>query len=325
MKNTIGITMGDPRGVGPEIVAKAWGRLNERERSHLVIYGDRMALQTAAENAKVEFDHKRIITTSSTTPPIQKIEEAEAARLAISAIDAALADVASGKLAGIVTAPVSKRRIQLVSPGFMGHTEYLSKAARVRDTVMMFASADSLVSDEGEAPMKQLCFSLVTMHLPIRDVAAAIKTERVLTTIRQTHLAMDKHFACPYPRIAVMSLNPHGGEGGVLGTEEKTAIKPAIERAIKEGINCIGPMPADSLFQNLEDFDYDAVVAMYHDQGLLPVKLICKKKSVNITLGLPYIRTSPAHGTAEDIAWMGTADETSMLCAIRLARKLVGW
>ena len=110
-----------------------------------------------------------------------------------------------------------------------------------------------------------------------------------------------------------------------MGSEERSAISPAISRALKEGINCVGPVPADSLFQNLADFDYDAVVAMYHDQGLLPVKLLFQRRSVNVTLGLPYVRTSPSHGTAEDIAWLGTADETGMISAIRLTRKLVGW
>lgn len=329
MKNLIGITMGDPKGIGPEIIAKAWRHLDGQERDQLILYGDHTALAAAAELANVAFDHKHLVTTSATHPPIQKIDDAEAARLAISALDAAIDDTASGRLVGLVTAPVSKRRLQLKKPGFLGHTEYLAKAAHVRDAVMMFASSEPLSVEQGgvskATPIRNFCVSLVTMHLPIKEVPAAITTERVLTTIRKTAKALDQYFACPDGRIAVTALNPHAGEGGSLGHEEKSAIAPAIARALKEGINCVGPLPADGLFRKLEDFDADAVVAMYHDQGLLPAKLLFQSRCVNITLGLPYIRTSPSHGTADDIAWLGTADEASMLAAIRLTRRLVGW
>ena len=325
MKNLIGITMGDPKGVGPEVVARAWAKLSERERAQLVIYGDHAALTAAAELAGTFFDHKHLVTTSSTTPPIQQVDDAEAARLAVSALDAAIADAGSGRITAIVTAPVNKRRMALAAPGFTGHTEYLAGAARVKDAVMMFAPPGDAAPGAGSTPPKQLCISLVTMHLAVRDVPAANTTERVLTAIRQTALALDRHFACPDARIAVMALNPHAGEHGTLGAEEKSAIAPAVAAALKEGINCAGPLPADSLFRKLADFDYDAVVAMYHDQGVLPMKLLFQDRSVNVTLGLPWIRTSPAHGTAEDIAWLGTADAAGMLSAIRLTRKLVGW
>lgn len=325
MKNLIGITMGDPKGVGPEVVARAWSKLSERERSQLIIYGDHAALTAAAELAGTYFDHKHLVTTSSTTPPIQQIDDAEAARLAISALDAAIADAGTGRITAIVTAPVNKRRMALASPGFTGHTEYLAKAARVKDVVMMFAPPADIAPGAGGIAQKQFCVSLVTMHMAIKEVPAAVTTERVLTTIRQTALALDRHFACPDARIAVMALNPHAGESGTLGAEEKNSIAPAVAQALKEGINCTGPMPADSLFQKLADFDYDGVIAMYHDQGVLPMKLLFQSKSVNVTLGLPWIRTSPAHGTAEDIAWLGNADATGILSAIRLTRKLVGW
>lgn len=323
MKNLIGITMGDPKGIGPEIIAKAWRLLSPAERAQFVLYGDHAVLSSAAEQSGVAFDHKQIVTTSSTAPPVQRIDDAEAARLAISAIDAAIADAAGGRLAALVTAPVNKRRLQLVRPHFLGHTEYLAKAARIKDPVMMFASAEA--APEKSHTIRQFCVSLATMHLPLKEVPGAVTTERVLTAIRQTALALENYFACPDARIAIMSLNPHAGEGGSLGTEEKNVIAPAIERAFKEGINGVGPLPADSLFHKIEDFDYDAVVAMYHDQGLLPAKLLCGHRCVNMTLGLPYIRTSPMHGTAEDIAWLGTADETSMVAAIRLTRRIVGW
>ncbi|HPQ80300.1 MAG TPA: 4-hydroxythreonine-4-phosphate dehydrogenase PdxA [bacterium] len=325
MKKAIGITMGDPKGIGPEIVAKAWRSMSEEERSQLLIYGDHAALSAAAELCSTAFDARRVVTTSSTSPPIQKVDDAEAARLAISAIDAAVADAESGRIAAIVTAPVNKMRMRSAVPNFFGHTEYLADAAGVKDAVMMFASPDYIAPGTGVALPKQLCVSLVTMHKAIRDVPSSVTTEKVLTSIRQTALALETHFACPDARIAVMALNPHAGEGGSLGDEEKSAIAPAIARALKEGINCIGPLPADSLFRKLSDFDYDAVIAMYHDQGILPVKLLFQSGSVNVTLGLPYIRTSPSHGTAEDLAWLGTADESGMTAAISLTRKLVGW
>lgn len=317
--------MGDPKGIGPEVLAKAWRKLSEQERAQFVIYGDHTTLTATEELVGVKFDHKQIVTTSSTPPPVQKIDDAEAARLAISAIDAAIADAKTGKIVGLVTAPVNKRRMQELRPNFLGHTEYLAKASHIKDAVMMFASSDEPQVSKSSAIGKQLCISLVTMHIPLKDVHSAITTERVLSTIRHTALALDRYFACPDARIVVFSLNPHVGEGGSLGNEEKTAIVPAITLAMKEGINCIGPVAADSVFRKLGDYDADAIVAMYHDQGLLPIKVLCQSHSVNITLGLPYIRTSPSHGTAEDIAWLGTADETSMLDALRLTRKLVGW
>ena len=325
MKNLIGITMGDPKGIGPEIVAKAWRGMSEEERAQVLVYGDHAALAAAAELCGTSFDGKQVVTTSSTPPPIQKVGDEEAARLAISALDAAVADAETGRIAAIVTAPVNKLRLKSAIPDFSGHTEYLAKAARVKDAVMMFASPEYIAPGVDSVLPKQFCMSLVTMHMAIKEVPAAITTDSVLTAIRQTALALDRHFACPDARIAVMALNPHAGEGGTLGSEEKTAIAPAIARALKEGINCVGPLPADSLFRKLADFDYDAVVAMYHDQGILPIKLLFQSRSVNVTLGLPYVRTSPSHGTAEDLAWLGTADESGMLSAIRLTRKLVGW
>jgi len=195
----------------------------------------------------------------------------------------------------------------------------------VRDPIMMFFAEGGACVDATTGLERSLCISLVTMHLPLKDVPKAITKERILTTICRTHEALDHSFACPDARIAVMSLNPHAGEQGSFGKEEAAIIEPAIIEAQERGITCLGPIAADSLFSRLSNFDYDAVVAMYHDQGLLPAKLLCQGKCVNITLGLPYIRTSPSHGTAEDIAWLGNADFANMLATIRLTRRLVGW
>ncbi len=324
MKNIIAITMGDPKGIGPEVVAKAWASLSEPERKHIRIYGDRAVLSAAAELAGTEFDPKQLVITSSITPPIIKITDQEAARTTLAALDAAQEDIAQGAAGALITAPVNKVRLQMIAKGFLGHTEYLAHAAHARNPVMMFASERAAAAGE-DGPTRHLCVALVTMHKALKDVPTAITKDRILATIRRTHEALDSYFACPEPRIAVMSLNPHAGEGGALGTEEQTTIIPALERARKEGINCVGPLAADGLFAKLGAFDYDAIVAMYHDQGLIPVKMMGVHHAVNITLGLPYIRTSPAHGTAEDIAWLGHAEGTGMLTAIRLTRKIMGW
>lgn len=325
MKNIIGITMGDPKGIGPEILAKSWKALSEEERDQILIYGDHSIMDQAAMLVGAELDPKHMVTTSSTAGPASKLSDVEAARTALSAIDAAIEDISSGKISSIVTAPVNKHRLQAVHARFLGHTEYLAKAAGVREPTMMFCSEGKIFINSAADLHKRLCVSLVTMHLPIKDVAKSITKERVLTTIRRTHKALDEYFACPDARIAVMGLNPHAGESGSIGHEDEKFVSPAVIGAEDEGINCIGPISADSLFNKMADFDYDAVVAMYHDQGLLPVKLMCQGRCINITLGLPYIRTSPSHGTAEDIAWLGQADNDNMVATIHLTRELIGW
>ena len=325
MKSIIGITMGDPKGIGPEIVAKAWRALNEEERSQIVIYGDRTALAAAADLTDTEFPPKQMVITSSVTPPLSDISDAEAARLAISALDASLDDINAHRISALVTGPINKQRMRSIKPAFIGHTEYIAHSAKSRDIVMMFSAEGFPSIERGPHQPRSICISLATMHIALNEVTGKVTKERILVTLRKTRQAMEQYFACPDARIAVMSLNPHAGEGGTMGREEIKIIRPAVEQARHEGINCEGPLSAEVLFYNVKDFDYDAVVAMYHDQGLLPIKLLCPESCVHLTLGLPYIRTSPGHGTAEDIAWMGHANEKNMLATIRLTRKLLGW
>ena len=325
MTNKIGITMGDPKGIGPEIIAKAWRELSEDEKTQFVIYGDRAILSAISELVDVEFNPKQLVITSTTTLPTTNISDSEAARIAMSALDAAVDDVKDGRIGAIVTAPINKRRIRRVRPDFIGHTEYLARLTNTKDEVMMFCADEYLTTEGVQSPAKQLCISLVTTHLPLHEVPSMITEKRLLNTLRKTSEAMHNYFACPDARIAVMGLNPHSGENGMIGNEEIDVILPAIEKARREGINCEGPYAADGMFNNLKDFDYDAVIAMYHDQGLLPIKLLCQSHCVNVTLGLPFIRTSPGHGTAEDKAWQGRADGTNLLATIHLTRKLVGW
>jgi 4-hydroxythreonine-4-phosphate dehydrogenase len=316
--------MGDPKGVGPEIIAKAWKHLDSKKRSNLKIYGDRTALETAAELAGIEFDHKQMVITSSTTPPIGSASDPETARITKAAIDAAVADVSEGKINAIVTGPVNKFRLHHAAPNFVGHTEYLAQVAKVKDVVMMFASDAPCHPEGGVAcPTQPLRVALATTHVSIKDVPQILTPERIVRAASEMHRALKIHFGCEYPRIGVLALNPHAGDRGALGSEEEMVITPAIELARAEGLNCIGPLVMDNVFAKIHQLDFDGIVAMYHDQGLIPMKLLYGLQTVNITLGLPFIRTSPAHGTAEDIAWRDVAQPESMLAAIAMAERMV--
>lgn len=323
MKSTVGITLGDPKGIGPEVVVKSWKVLSKEMQDRIIMYGDYTIMERACELTHTKIAPANFVTTSSNAIALSSMEDPEAARCSIAAIDAACADIKHGRINALVTAPISKRRTQSVHKNFFGHTEYLAKLAKVSGPVMMFAPFEQAQPQDSRFS-KAPCFSLVTMHLSLKDVARAITKKGICNVIKKTSDALSEYFGIKNARIAVMSLNPHAGEGGALGHEEKHIIKPAIDAMQKHGINCHGPIAADALFRNLKDFDYDAVIAMYHDQALIPAKLLYQSGAVNVTLGLPYVRTSPGHGTAEDIAWFGKADESAMLAAIRLALRLVG-
>ncbi len=260
----LAVTLGDPAGIGPEVVDKA---LSETYGAELAVLGSRSG----------------------------------GAREALAAIDEALGLALAGKVQGIVTAPVSKERIARSGVPFTGHTEYLAARAGVRQPVMLFAAG-------------ALRVALVTTHVPIRKVPALITADRVLGTIRETARGLTELFGILDPRLAVCGLNPHAGEGGEFGREEIEAIAPAIEVARKEGLRAEGPYAADTVWRR----PCDAIVAMSHDQGLGPVKAM-HPDAVNVTLGLPFVRTSPDHGTAFDIAGRGAADAGPMIAAIRLA------
>jgi 4-hydroxythreonine-4-phosphate dehydrogenase len=223
------------------------------------------------------------------------------AREALAAIDEALELALPGKVQGIVTAPVSKERISKLGVPFTGHTEYLAARSGVRQPVMLFAAGPLRVA-------------LVTTHVSIRRLPSLITADRVLGTIRGTARGLREDFGILEPRLAVCGLNPHAGEGGEFGREEIEVIAPAVEIARKEGIRAEGPYAADTVWKR----PCDAIVAMSHDQGLGPVKAM-HPDAVNVTLGLPFVRTSPDHGTAFDIAGKGVADPRPMIAAIRLA------
>jgi len=216
-----------------------------------------------------------------------------------------------GRVEAVVTGPVSKEEISRGGAPFRGHTEYFAGLGGTKEFVMMLAG-------------ERLKVALVTTHLPFREVAGSLREEKILSVIEVTGRGLREYFGIPEPRIAVTALNPHAGEGGLLGHEEKV-ISRAIERARGEGAAVSGPWPADSLFHRAVGGEFDAVVCMYHDQGLIPLKLIHFDDAVNVTLGLPFIRTSVDHGVAYDIAGKGVASSRSMeeaiLLAARMARK----
>lgn len=260
----LAVTLGDPDGIGPEIVDKA---LREPHDAEITTVGSRSG----------------------------------GARAALDAIDEAAALALDGKVDGIVTAPVSKERIARLGVPFTGHTEHLAARAGVRHPVMCFVAGSLKVG-------------LVTTHAPLRTLPALVTTDRVLATLRGMAAGLRDFFGVPDPRLAVCGLNPHAGEGGTLGREEIDAIAPAVELARAEGIRAEGPWAGDTVWHR----PCDGIVAMYHDQGLGPVKAM-HPDAVNATLGLPFVRTSPDHGTAFDIAGAGAADPRPMIAAVRLA------
>jgi 4-hydroxythreonine-4-phosphate dehydrogenase len=226
----------------------------------------------------------------------------------VNSIRLAVQWIMRGRIDAVTTCPINKQAINRAGYSFSGHTELLAHLTRTESVAMMFIGARWKVV-------------LVTTHLPLGEVPKWITEERVLNTIQMTDRGMKRHFGISLPRIAVLGLNPHGGEEGLLGKEEETEIVPAIKRARALAVEVEGPFPADSFF-DASRCDYDAVIAMYHDQGLIPIKIFGFMEAVNFTLGLPFIRTSVAHGTAYNIAGTGIADESNLIKAMVVASNL---
>lgn len=324
MKNgkiLVGITHGDINGVGYEIILKLFSEPMMLELCTPIIYG----------SPKVATYHRKAMELTTNFVTIQKGDEAvegrlnlvdcltdevkidfgqpsaESGKAALAALERAMADYREGLFDVLVTAPINKATIQGDGFHFPGHTEYIQeRAGEGREALMI------LMNDV-------LRVALVTTHLPIRDVAQAITKEAVMQKIRIFHEALRKDFNVSNPRIAVLALNPHAGDDGLLGTEEKDIIRPALQEMEKEGVFCFGPYAADGFFGNRTYEHFDGVLAMYHDQGLAPFKALSMTDGVNYTAGLPIVRTSPDHGTAYDIAGQGKADEASFRQAVYAA------
>ncbi|HYE30519.1 MAG TPA: 4-hydroxythreonine-4-phosphate dehydrogenase PdxA [Methylomirabilota bacterium] len=322
----LGITIGDVTGVGPEVTMKALAELAKSGSStRFVLIGDEGHIRKASARfaPHLQFTKWEGAGTRGQYAIHQPSSRAltlgasqggsEAALAAVDSLKAAASLATSKAIAGVITAPVNKEAIIRAGVKFVGQTELLSDLAGTERTAMMLLGED----DRG----RWLRVALVTTHLPLRDVADAITGPKVELAIE---LAADScaKLKLPRARIGLCGLNPHAGEGGKVGREEIEVIAPAVERCRQRGINVEGPTSADTLFYYAYKGDFDAVVAMYHDQGLAPLKMIGFEKGINWTLGLPFVRTSPDHGTAYDIAGKGLANPSSMLSAIALARQL---
>jgi len=308
-KKIIGITMGDPCGIGPEVIAKALAKPVIRKRAQFKIIGDYNVYQKLGGKLYPNCSFVNIKSKGSACyAPMKKINRA-AGQASLNYLHRAIDLLKKKEIAGLVTAPVCKEAIMVTDNAFIGHTEFLARAFSIKNVGMMFVG-------------NQLRVIIVTRHIPLNKISRAITPTKVYETIHLTHQALKNFFKIKNPTIAVCGLNPHAGEGGKMGREEIEKIIPALKKARKYKINVEGPFAADTLFSPGIAHPYDTVVAMYHDQGLIPIKTLYFKNLVNLTIGLPFVRTSPAHGTAFNIAGQNKADPSSMCEAIKLAVEL---
>ncbi len=321
----IGITMGDPAGIGPEIIVKALADPNIRRAAKYIVFGMNEQLCYAADADEIEpfwgrHQHEKIsreypykvvvadydeYSVPSWVKSPSKVAGEASIRFCLDAVEVARA----GLIDAVVTAPISKVSWKLAGAEWPGHTEMLAASCKSKRKVMMFAAG----------PLK---LALATIHEALFEVRHKFTIGCVFEPIDLLNDALKEYFDINNPRIGVAALNPHAGEEGQFGDEEQRIIKPAILLAQNQGINCHGPFSADSLFLRAVQGEFDGVVAMYHDQGMIPVKLLNFGKAVNITIGIPIIRTSPAHGTAFDIAGQNIADPSGMKSAITTAIKM---
>ena len=324
----IGITMGDPAGIGPEIIVKAILEFEINKICRPVVIGDAEVIKKILKTCRLRAEIKVIEKIASAPAGSGKIEIIDLNNVdvkglkygvpgktcgsaAVSYIKKAAELALSKKIDAITTAPINKEIINAAGFQYPGHTELLAELAGTKDFGLMMVGGGLRVI-------------LVTTHMALKDVFRNIKKDRVLRTIRLAHKAMG-YFQTKAPRIAVAALNPHAGEGRLFGTEEWDEIMPAVIEARGEGLDVSDPLPADTLFHKAKERYYDIVVAMYHDQGLIPLKLLAFGKAVNVTVGLPFIRTSVDHGTAYDIAGKDCADPGSLIEAIKMAVEMVGY
>ncbi len=317
----VGISIGDINGIGPEVVLKALSDNRILQDCAVIVYASARTLsfhKKTIEEVEIQyqsikdasqFDPKKINVINCWEEDVnielgQKTETG--GKYAFLSLEAATADLAANKIDVLVTAPISKETIQKAGFKFPGHTEYLADMSGVDEALMM------MVSDN-------LRVALVTTHISLKEVPSVITKEKIVSKINALNASLKKDFKIVAPRIAVLGLNPHAGEKGSLGSEESEIINPAIQQAKADGLIVNGPFPADGFFGSSAIGQYDAILAMYHDQGLTPFKALAFESGVNFTAGLPIVRTSPDHGTAFDIAGTNKASEQSMRNAIYLA------
>jgi 4-hydroxythreonine-4-phosphate dehydrogenase len=318
----MGITLGDPSGIGPEIILKALSDPSLYESCVPVVLGDPGALALLLKGKDPPSVHIVSHPLEAKGRPgqidlmaISHLKEdqmipgrptTEGGKAMVAYVLKAVEMLQQGELSAMVTCPISKALMQKAGYAFEGHTELLAHLTGCRDYIMMLAG-------------DRLRVALVTIHCALKDVPTNLDEEKIYKTIRITSNALREDFDHENPRIAIAALNPHAGESGLFGSEEVAFIEPAVKRAQEEGYRVEGPFPADTLFHRAASGQFDAVIAMYHDQGLIPLKLLHFSDAVNVTLGLPIIRTSVDHGTAYEIAGKGVADPSSLKAAIRMA------
>ncbi len=320
-KLRIGITHGDINGIGYEVIIKTLSDSRLLECCTPIVYGSPKVAAYHRKALDVElFSFNQIIhareANSKRVNIINCVDEEirvelgksthEAGEAALLALQAAVKDLKSGDIDVIVTAPINKENIQSDNFKFPGHTEFFASEFSAKNYMML------MVND-------LLKVGVVTGHIPVQQVPQSLTKEKILSNIRILHKTLLEDFSIRKPRIAVLGLNPHAGDHGVIGLEDQDIIKPAIKQATEEGIIALGPFPADGFFGSGDYKKFDAILAMYHDQGLIPFKVLAFESGVNFTAGLPIIRTSPGHGTAYDIAGTGSASEDSFRNAIYLA------
>jgi 4-hydroxythreonine-4-phosphate dehydrogenase len=328
MAKPLALTLGEPAGIGPDITIQAWLRRDELQLPPFYLLGDRdfmagraialgldvkFAEVTAAQALEAFAGALPVVATGHAATAQPGRPDASSAGAAIAAIRQAVGDVVDGRAAAVVTNPIAKSVLYRAGFRHPGHTEFLAELA-ARDgpapqpVMMLWAPALAVVP--------------VTIHLPLRDAITQLTSELIITTARIVVGDLKTRFGLAHPRLALSGLNPHAGEDGALGTEDRDIVAPAVDILRAEGIDARGPLPADTMFHDAARKTYDCAICMYHDQALIPVKTLAFDDAVNVTLGLPFIRTSPDHGTAFDIAGTGQANPSSLIAALRLAARM---
>ncbi len=329
----LALTMGDPAGIGLEIALKAWTQSGDRGLTPFVMFADPDALSQRARMLGLAVPIKTVADASAAASvfhealPVVAVELASATkpgmpdtrngRATIQSIEAATRAVVRGEARALVTNPIAKSVLYACGFDYPGHTEFLGALAERHDPGRKFCPVMLLACDE-------LKVVPLTVHIPLASVPDAISKALIFETVRTLWHSLHTDFGLSAPRIAVAGLNPHAGESGAIGTEDRDIIAPAIEALRAEGLAVTGPHPADTLFHAAARKNYDAVIAMYHDQALIPIKTLAFDRGVNVTLGLPFVRTSPDHGTAFDIAGRGIANPDSLIEALLLASDMAG-
>ena len=320
---SVGITLGDPNGIGPEIIVKSLSRKSILDKIKPIIYCPEDILLYYIQKFNLNLSINVITSPKQAINNVLNLIDIkgnnfklcpgkitnEAGNIAFKSLKAASDDLFNSKTDVIVTAPINKDNIQNEDFNFMGHTEYFTSRCKLEESLMLMVH-------------NNLRVGLVTNHLPLNIVSKSISNDLIIKKLTLLKQVLEKDFNINNPKLALLGLNPHSGDNGLIGFEEKEIIIPAIKYALNKNINISGPFPADGFFANNNHINYDGVLAMYHDQGLIPFKVMSRNEGVNFTAGLPIIRTSPDHGTGYDIAGKGVANSTSFENAIIMAKDI---